>query len=64
MLDYNYVKIINYRLIAVNSKQQKELNLGPEAIQQIEFAGQLKHLDANDDAIDAGPDEYMFVLTI
>ena len=63
-MDYNYVKIINYRLIAVNSKQQKELNLGPEAIQQIEFAGQLKHLDANDDAIDAGPDEYMFVLTI
>ena len=64
MLDYNYIKIINYRLIAVNSKQQKELNPGPKAIQQIEFAGQLKQLDANDDAIDAGPDQYMFVLTI
>ena len=64
MLDYNYIKIINYRLIAVNSKQQKELNPDPEAIQQIEFAGQLKQLDANDDAIDAVPDQYMFVLTI
>ena len=63
-MDYNYIKIINYRLIAANSKQQKELNPGPEAIQQIEFAGQLKQLDANDDAIDAVPDQYMFVLTI
>ena len=64
MLDYSYIKIINYRLIAVNSKQQKELNPGPKAIQQIEFAGQLKQLDANDDSIGAGSDQHMFVLTI
>ena len=63
-MDYSYIKIINYRLIAVNSKQQKELNPGPKAIQQIEFAGQLKQLDANDDSIGAGSDQHMFVLTI
>ena len=62
-MDYSYIKIINYRLIAVNSKQQKELNPGPKAIQQIEFAGQLKQLDANDDSIGAGSDQHMFVLT-
>ena len=31
------------RLIAVDLSRQKELEAGPKAIQQIEFAGQLKN---------------------
>ena len=50
-LDYDYVKN-HYRLIAVDLSRLKELDADPKAIQQIEFAGhgQLKKLDANDNA--------------
>ena len=41
LLDCDYIKY-HYRLIAVDSSRQKELDADPKAIQQIEFAGQLK----------------------
>ena len=44
---------------------QRELDADPKAIKQIEFVRQLKKLDANGNATDAGNnDESMFVLTI
>ena len=58
MLDYEYIKN-HYRLIAVDLRRQKELNDDPNAIQQIEFVGQLNNPS---DAIVA--DKSMFVLTI
>ena len=58
MLDYEYIKN-HYRLIAVDLRRQKELNDDPNAIQQIEFVGQLNNPS---DAIFA--DKSMFVLTI
>ena len=64
LLDYNYIKN-NYRLIAVDLSRQKELAADPKAIQQTEFVGQLKKLDGNDYAKDAGNnDQSMFVSTI
>ena len=58
LLDYEYVKN-HYRLIAVDLSRQKELDADPEAIQQIEFVGQLKNINsANNNP------ESMFVLTI
>ena len=36
MLDYNYFDK-NYKLVAVDSSKQKELDADPRAIQQIEF---------------------------
>ena len=54
-----------YRLKAVDLSRQKELDVDPKAIQQIEFVGQLKNLDADDNATDAGDnDQSMFVLTV
>ena len=54
-----------YRLKAGDLSRQKELDVDPKAIQQIEFVGQLKNLDADDNATDAGDnDQSMFVLTI
>ena len=45
--------------------RQKELDADPKAIQQIEFVGKLKKLDAEDNATDAGDnDQSMFVLII
>ena len=41
LLDYDYIKN-HYRLITVDLSRQKELDADPKAIQQIEFAGQLK----------------------
>ena len=41
LLDYEYVKN-RYRLIAVDLSRQKELDVDPKVIQQIEFVGQLK----------------------
>ena len=58
LLDYEYVKK-HYRLIAVDLCRQKELDADPKRIQQIEFVGQLKKLEDDDD--DA---ESMFILTI
>ena len=64
LLDCDYIKY-HYRLIAVDSSRQKELDADPKAIQQIEFAGLLKKLDANDNATDAASnDQSVFVLTI
>ena len=55
LLDYDYVKS-HYKLIAVDLSRQKELDVDPKAIQQIELIGQLKKLDADDDV------ESMFIL--
>ena len=64
LLHYDYIKI-NYRLIAVGLSRKKELDADPKAIQQKEFAGQLKKLDHDDKATDAaGNDQSMFVLII
>ena len=41
LLDYNYFKK-NYQLIAVDLSKQRELDVNPRAIQQIEFIGMLK----------------------
>ena len=59
MLDYEYIKN-HYKLIAVDLSRQKELDADPEAIQQIEFIGQLKNVDG----INADGAESMFILTI
>ena len=50
----------HYRLIAVDLSRQKELDAGPKAIQRIEFVGQLK----NEDSLNAGGTQSMFILTI
>ena len=47
------------RLIVINLSRQKELDADSKAIQQIEFVGQLKKLNA-----DNNNDESMSVLTI
>ena len=58
LLIYEYIK--NYKLIAVDLSRQEELDTNPKAIQQIEFVGQLKNIDAeNADSIQS-----MFILTI
>ena len=62
MLDYDYIKN-HYRLIAVDSTRQKESDADPKAIQQTEFVGQLKKLDDNYNATDAGNDQSIIVLT-
>ena len=41
LLDCDYIKY-HYRLIAVDSSRQKELDADPKAIQQIEFVRQIK----------------------
>ena len=58
LLDYDYIKN-HYRLIAVDLSRQKELDADPKAIQQIEFVGQLKKLNDDNNNV-----ESMFVLTI
>ena len=57
-LDYDYIKIC-YRLTAVDLSWQKELDVDPKVIQQIEFIGQLKIPDNETVA-----NESMFVLTV
>ena len=49
---YDYIKN-HYRLIVVNLSRQKELDADPKAIHHIEFVGQLKKLDADDNATNA-----------
>ena len=56
LLDYYYMKN-HYRLIAVDLSRQKELDADPKSIQQIEFVGQLKKLNADDNV------KSMFILT-
>ena len=63
MIDYDWIKN-HYRLLAVDLSIEKELDAGPEAIQQIEFVGHLKKLDGDDKATDASNDQTMFVLMI
>ena len=63
LLDNNYIKN-HYRLIVVDLSRQKELDADLKAIQQIQFIGQLKKLDDDDNAATAGNDQFMFVLTI
>ena len=41
VLDYEYIKN-HYKSIADDLSRQKELDVHPKAIQQIEFVGQLK----------------------
>ena len=57
LLDYYYMKN-HYRLIAVDLSRQKELDADPKSIQQIEFVGQLKKLNADDNV------KSMFIFTI
>ena len=57
LLDFEYIWN-HHRLITVDSSRQKELDADPKEIQQVEFVGQLKKLNA-----DVNP-ESVFVLTI
>ena len=50
----------HYRLITFDLNRQKELDGDPKAIQQIQFVGQLKNVDA----INADGKQFMFILTI
>ena len=52
----------HYRLIAIDLS--RKLDADPNAIQQIEFVGQLRKLDGEGYATDAGNDQSMFALTI
>ena len=63
MIDYDWIKN-HYRLLAVDLSIEKELDAGPEAIQQIEFVGHLKTLDGDGKATDASNEQTMFVLMI
>ena len=64
LLDYNFIKN-HYRLIAVDLSRQKELDADSQAIQQIDFIGQLKKADANDNATDTGnKDQCIWFVTI
>ena len=58
LLDYYYYMRNHYRLIAVDLSTQKELDDDPKSIQQIEFVGQLKKLNADDNV------KSMFIFTI
>ena len=51
----------HYRLIAVDSIRQKELDADPKAIQRTEFGGQLKKIDGNYNATDAGNDQSIMI---
>ena len=64
LLDYENIKN-HSRLLAVDLSRKNELvDADTKAIQHLEFVRQLKKLDANDNANDAGNDKSMFVLTI
>ena len=66
LLDYEYIKN-HYKFIAVDLSRHKELDADLKAIQQIEFVGQLKKLDAdnnNNNSNNNNNAESIFVLTI
>ena len=63
LLAYEYVKK-HHRLLAVDLSRQKELDADLKTIPQTEFVGQLKKLNGDGNATDAGNDQSMFVLTI
>ena len=52
------------RLIAVDLSRQNELDADLKCVHQIEFVGELKKLDGNGNATNAGNDQSMFVLTL
>ena len=51
-------------MIAADLSRKKELDADSKAIQQIKLVGELKILDADGIATDAGHDQSMFALTI
>ena len=53
-----------YRLIAIDLSRQKQLDADSYEIQQIEFVGQLKNIDANGTTTVADGTQNMFILTI
>ena len=53
LLDYDCIKN-QYKLIAIDLNRQKEFDVHPKAIQQIEFDRQFKNLDAEDATVTAG----------
>ena len=59
MSEYDYIKN-HYRLIAVDLSKQKESDVDPKAIQQIEFVRELKNIDG----INADGAKSTFILTI
>ena len=56
MLNYDFIKN-HYRLVAVDLSRQKELDTYLKAIQKIEFIRQLKKLNNDGSATDAGHDQ-------
>ena len=50
--------------MAVDLSMQEELHADQKAIQQMEFVGQLKKLDSNGNAKDAGEDQSMYISEI
>ena len=62
MLDYEYIKN-HYRLIAVDLRRRKKIDVDTKAIQPKKFVGQLQKIDDNINATDKGNDESMFALT-
>ena len=62
MLDYEYIKN-HYRLIAVDLRRRKKIDVVTKAIQSKKFLGQLQKIDDNITATDKGNDESMFALT-
>ena len=60
-LNYEYIK--NHDR-SVDLSRQNEFDVDPKAIQQTEFVGQLKKLDGDGNASNAGNDQSMFILMI
>ena len=56
MLDYEYIKN-HYRLIAVDLRRRKKIDVVTKAIQSKKFVGQLQKIDDNITATDKGNDE-------
>ena len=62
MLAGLYIKN-HYRLIAVDLRRRKKIDVVTKAIQSKKFVGQLQKIDDNITATDKGNDESMFALT-
>ena len=56
MLDYEYIKN-HYRLIAVDLRRRKKIDVVTKAIQSKKFVGQLQKIDDNITVTDKGNDE-------